>query len=125
MRRCKSLSCVFSAVRHAVAGPERLRDLDVDLKLHVAVVTVSAPRAQGQAPARGHAGGTAGTPFDEQTLAKQRDRDIAVTALNDGLPAGGTTWQISPKKPPEIPDRPRAKTVGSAATFTARSLDVN
>ena len=40
---------------------------------------------------------TSGTPFDEQALAKQRDRDIVVTVLYDGLPSGGMTWQITPR----------------------------
>jgi zinc metalloprotease ZmpB len=40
---------------------------------------------------------TGGTPFDEQTLAKQRDRDIVVTVLYDGLPSGGMSWQITPR----------------------------
>ena len=40
---------------------------------------------------------TGGTPFDEQALAQQSDRDIVVTVLHDGLPAGGMTWQINPK----------------------------
>jgi hypothetical protein len=32
-------------------------------------------------------------------LAKQRDRDIVVTVLHDGLPVGGMTFRITPITP--------------------------
>ena len=43
---------------------------------------------------------TSGTAIDDRTLARQRDRDIVVTVLHDGMPVGGMTWQISARRRP-------------------------
>jgi hypothetical protein len=50
-----------------------------------------------------------GSPFDDQELARQRDRDIVVTVLQDGLPIGGMTWQVSPRKKPGVTRKARSK----------------
>jgi hypothetical protein len=56
----------------------------------------------------------AGKPFAAADLAKQRDRDIVVTVLQDGIAVGGMTFQLAPpakvstqpSKPPAQPGKP-------------------
>lgn len=42
----------------------------------------------------------AGTGFTAQDLAKQRDRDIVITILQDGIAVGGMTFQLAPPPKP-------------------------
>ena len=39
---------------------------------------------------------TKGKPFDQKVLEKERDHDIVLTVLHDGLPVGGMTYRITP-----------------------------
>jgi len=47
----------------------------------------------------------AGRPIEADLLARQKDRDIVVTVLQDGIPVGGMTFQVTPPRKPGRPQR--------------------